>query len=168
MNFFQITQTLNWAVRMTSELETNIVAVERINEYTITPTEGNNSQSLAPKSWPENGEISIKNFSVRYRPGLDLVLHGVTAHISPCEKIGIVGRTGAGKSSLTLALFRIIEADGGCIEIDGTNIADLLLEQLRSRLTIVPQDPVLFSGTMRMNLDPFFAFSKFEHFPTLK
>ncbi|CCD69453.1 ABC-type glutathione-S-conjugate transporter [Caenorhabditis elegans] len=154
-----ITQTLNWAVRMTSELETNIVAVERINEYTITPTEGNNSQSLAPKSWPENGEISIKNFSVRYRPGLDLVLHGVTAHISPCEKIGIVGRTGAGKSSLTLALFRIIEADGGCIEIDGTNIADLLLEQLRSRLTIVPQDPVLFSGTMRMNLDPFFAFS---------
>lgn len=160
---------------MTSELETNIVAVERIKEYTITPTEGNNSTSLASKSWPERGEISIKNYSVRYRPGLDLVLHGVTAHIDPCEKIGIVGRTGAGKSSLTLALFRIIEADGGCIEIDGTNIADLQLEvnfhiqsfqffinfqQLRSRLTIVPQDPVLFSGTLRMNLDPFFAFSK--------
>ncbi|KAF1745727.1 hypothetical protein GCK72_022174 [Caenorhabditis remanei] len=154
-----ITQTLNWAVRMTSELETNIVAVERINEYTITPTEGNNSNSLAPSSWPQRGEISIKNFSVRYRPGLDLVLQGVTAHVEPSEKVGIVGRTGAGKSSLTLALFRIIEADGGCIEIDGTNIADLQLEQLRSRLTIVPQDPVLFSGTMRMNLDPFDAFS---------
>ncbi|CAI2355592.1 unnamed protein product [Caenorhabditis sp. 36 PRJEB53466] len=154
-----ITQTLNWAVRMTSELETNIVAVERIKEYTVTPTEGNSSNSLAPNTWPEKGEISIKNYSVRYRPGLDLVLHGVTAHVEPSEKVGIVGRTGAGKSSLTLALFRIIEADGGCIEIDGTNIADLQLEQLRSRLTIVPQDPVLFSGTMRMNLDPFFAFN---------
>ncbi|CAB3400919.1 unnamed protein product [Caenorhabditis bovis] len=154
-----ITQTLNWAVRMASELETNIVAVERINEYTITPTEGHNSNALAAKDWPRNGEISIKNYSVRYRPGLDLVLHNVTAHIESAEKVGIVGRTGAGKSSLTLALFRIIEADGGCIEIDGTNIANLQLEQLRSRLTIVPQDPVLFSGSLRMNLDPFFSFN---------
>uniref|UniRef100_A0A1I7UPW4 ABC transporter domain-containing protein n=1 Tax=Caenorhabditis tropicalis TaxID=1561998 RepID=A0A1I7UPW4_9PELO len=163
-----ITQTLNWAVRMTSELETNIVAVERINEYTITPIEGNSSSNLAPASWPERGEISIKNFSVRYRPGLELVLHGVTAHIEPSEKVGIVGRTGAGKSSLTLALFRIIEADGGCIEIDGHNIANLQLEQLRSRLTIVPQDPVLFSGTMRMNLDPFDAFRDDQIWEALK
>ncbi|CAI5456759.1 unnamed protein product [Caenorhabditis angaria] len=154
-----ITQTLNWAVRMTSELETNIVAVERIKEYSITPTEGLANTKLAPTTWPQYGKIAIKNYSVRYRPGLDLVLSDVTAHIDPTEKIGIVGRTGAGKSSLTLALFRIIEADGGCIEIDGTNIADLQLEQLRSRLTIVPQDPVLFSGTLRMNLDPFFAFN---------
>uniref|UniRef100_A0A8R1DMH1 ABC-type glutathione-S-conjugate transporter n=1 Tax=Caenorhabditis japonica TaxID=281687 RepID=A0A8R1DMH1_CAEJA len=154
-----ITQTLNWAVRMTSELETNIVAVERIKEYTVTPIEGNSTTISASNSWPEKGDIYFKNYSVRYRPGLDLVLHSVTAHIYPCEKIGIVGRTGAGKSSMTLALFRIIEADGGCIEIDGKNIAQLPLEQLRSRLTIVPQDPVLFSGTMRMNLDPFFAFS---------
>ncbi|PIC15235.1 hypothetical protein B9Z55_022288 [Caenorhabditis nigoni] len=163
-----ITQTLNWAVRMTSELETNIVAVERIKEYTITPTEGNNSKALASPNWPERGEISIKNFSIRYRPGLELVLHGVTAHVEPSEKIGIVGRTGAGKSSLTLALFRIIEADGGCIEIDGTNIANLQLEQLRSRLTIVPQDPVLFSGTMRMNLDPFSAYSDFQVWEALR
>ncbi|CAO4382850.1 unnamed protein product [Caenorhabditis nigoni] len=154
-----ITQTLNWAVRMTSELETNIVAVERIKEYTITPTEGNNSLVFAASTWPEKGDIFIKNFSVRYRPGLELVLHEVSAHVEPSEKVGIVGRTGAGKSSLTLALFRIIEADGGCIEIDGVNIADLQLEQLRSRLTIVPQDPVLFSGTLRMNLDPFDAFN---------
>ncbi|PIC15233.1 hypothetical protein B9Z55_022287 [Caenorhabditis nigoni] len=154
-----ITQTLNWAVRMTSELETNIVAVERIKEYTITPTEGNNSLVFAASTWPEKGDIFIKNFSVRYRPGLELVLHEVSAHVEPSEKVGIVGRTGAGKSSLTLALFRIIEADGGCIEIDGVNIADLQLEQLRSRLTIVPQDPVLFSGTLRMNLDPFEAFN---------
>ncbi|KAF1745726.1 hypothetical protein GCK72_022173 [Caenorhabditis remanei] len=163
-----ITQTLNWAVRMTTELETNIVAVERIKEYTITPTEGNNSINLASKAWPERGEIAIKNFSVRYRPGLELVLHGVTARIEPSEKVGIVGRTGAGKSSLTLALFRIIEADGGCIEIDGTNIADLQLEQLRSRLTIVPQDPVLFSGTMRMNLDPFTAYSDSQVWESLR
>ncbi|ULT79395.1 hypothetical protein L3Y34_010196 [Caenorhabditis briggsae] len=163
-----ITQTLNWAVRMTSELETNIVAVERIKEYTITPTEGNNSKALGSPNWPERGEISIKNFSIRYRPGLELVLHGVTAHVEPSEKIGIVGRTGAGKSSLTLALFRIIEADGGCIEIDGTNIANLQLEQLRSRLTIVPQDPVLFSGTMRMNLDPFSAYSDSQVWEALR
>uniref|UniRef100_A0A1I7UPW2 ABC-type glutathione-S-conjugate transporter n=1 Tax=Caenorhabditis tropicalis TaxID=1561998 RepID=A0A1I7UPW2_9PELO len=163
-----ITQTLNWAVRMTSEMETNIVSVERIKEYSVTPTEGNDSIRLASKSWPERGEISIKNFSVRYRPGLELVLHGVTAHVEPSEKVGIVGRTGAGKSSLTLALFRIIEADGGCIEIDGHNIADLQLEQLRSRLTIVPQDPVLFSGSMRMNLDPFDAYSDAQVWEALK
>lgn len=164
-----ITQTLNWAVRMTSELETNIVAVERINEYTFTATEGNNSVGLvAPSLWPEKGEISIKDYSVRYRPGLELVLHGVSAHVKPNEKVGIVGRTGAGKSSLTLALFRIIEADGGCIEIDGANIANIQLEQLRSRLTIVPQDPVLFSGTMRMNLDPFNAFQDSQIWEALK
>ncbi|EGT43916.1 hypothetical protein CAEBREN_28994 [Caenorhabditis brenneri] len=167
-NKTEITQTLNWAVRMTSELETNIVAVERINEYTITPTEGKQSTDSAPSSWPNKGEIFIKNFSIRYRPGLELVLHGVTAHIKPCEKVGIVGRTGAGKSSLTLALFRIIEADEGCIEIDGVNIANLQLEQLRSCLTIVPQDPVLFSGTMRMNLDPFNAFQDFQIWEALK
>ncbi|CAD6185500.1 unnamed protein product [Caenorhabditis auriculariae] len=154
-----ITQTLNWAVRMTSELETNIVAVERIQEYTDTPTEGNGSIEQAPTGWPNKGEVSIINYSTRYRPGLDLVLNEVTAHIESGEKVGIVGRTGAGKSSLTLAMFRIIEADGGCIQIDGTNIADLELDQLRSRLTIVPQDPVLFSGTLRMNLDPFDAFN---------
>lgn len=163
-----ITQTLNWAVRMTSELETNIVAVERTKEYTMTPTEGNNSQELARPNWPEKGRISFKNFSIRYRPGLELVLHKVTAHVEPSEKIGIVGRTGAGKSSLTLALFRIIEADGGCIEIDGINIANLQLEHLRSRLTIVPQDPVLFSGTMRMNLDPFSAYSNAQVWDALR
>lgn len=163
-----ITQTLNWAVRMTSEMETNIVSVERIKEYTVTTTEKMEHSRVTPSTWPERGEISIKNFSVRYRPGLELVLHGVTAHVEPSEKVGIVGRTGAGKSSLTLALFRIIEADGGCIEIDGTNIADLQLEQLRSRLTIVPQDPVLFSGDMRMNLDPFNAYTDFQVWEALR
>uniref|UniRef100_A0A183G4D0 ABC transporter domain-containing protein n=1 Tax=Heligmosomoides polygyrus TaxID=6339 RepID=A0A183G4D0_HELPZ len=152
-----ITQTLNWAVRMTSELETNIVAVERIKEYTDTPIEGAHSRQKPADSWPQQGRIEIKNVSLRYRAGLDPVLKGVSASIEPKEKIGIVGRTGAGKSSLTLALFRTVEIDGGSIEIDGQNISTLSLQELRSRLTIVPQDPVLFSGTLRFNLDPFEA-----------
>ncbi|CAJ0955316.1 unnamed protein product, partial [Mesorhabditis belari] len=151
-----ITQTLNWAVRMTSELETNIVAVERIKEYSETPTEGQNStQKPKDPNWPSEGKVVFKDYALRYREGLDLVLKGINVEIEPNEKIGIVGRTGAGKSSLTLALFRIVEADGGSIYIDDVNISKITLESLRSRLTIVPQDPVLFSGTLRINLDPF-------------
>ncbi|KAJ1364190.1 Multidrug resistance-associated protein 1 [Parelaphostrongylus tenuis] len=157
-----ITQTLNWAVRMTSELETNIVAVERIKEYTDTPTEGAYSKEQPADYWPKMGRICFKNVSLRYRPGLELALKDVTATIEAKEKVGIVGRTGAGKSSLTLALFRTVEIDGGSIEIDGQNISRLSLEELRSRLTIVPQDPVLFSGTLRFNLDPFDTYSDAE------
>ncbi|XP_044271387.1 multidrug resistance-associated protein 1 isoform X5 [Tribolium madens] len=153
----QITQTLNWLVRMTSDVETNIVAVERIKEYGEAPQEApweipNKAPSLL---WPENGTVQFNKYAVRYRPGLDLVLKGVNFSINGGEKVGIVGRTGAGKSSLTLALFRIIEAAEGEILIDGINIAELGLHTLRSRLTIIPQDAVLFSGTLRMNLDPF-------------
>ncbi|XP_018568578.1 multidrug resistance-associated protein 1 isoform X9 [Anoplophora glabripennis] len=153
----QITQTLNWLVRMTSDVETNIVAVERIKEYGEAPQEApweipNKNPSSA---WPEHGSVEFNNYAVRYRPGLDLVLKGVDFHIKGGEKVGIVGRTGAGKSSLTLSLFRIIEAAQGQICIDGVNIAELGLHTLRSRLTIIPQDAVLFSGTLRMNLDPF-------------
>ncbi|KAK5969866.1 Multidrug resistance-associated protein 1 [Trichostrongylus colubriformis] len=155
-----ITQTLNWAVRMTSELETNIVAVERIKEYTDTPIEGAHSKQKPADSWPQQGKIDIKNVFLRYRVGLEPVLKDVSVSIKPKEKIGIVGRTGAGKSSLTLALFRTVEIDSGSIEIDGENISKLSLEELRSRLTIVPQDPVLFSGTLRFNLDPFDAYSE--------
>ncbi|KHJ98857.1 ABC transporter transmembrane region [Oesophagostomum dentatum] len=92
-----ITQTLNWAVRMTSELETNIVAVERIKEYTDTPTEGAKSKQKPPRSWPQEGKILLNDVCLRYRPGLDLVLKHVTASIAPREKVGIVGRTGAGR-----------------------------------------------------------------------
>ncbi|GMT07512.1 hypothetical protein PENTCL1PPCAC_29686 [Pristionchus entomophagus] len=155
-----ITQTLNWAVRMTSELETNIVAVERINEYAGQDIEDQRpglpgARQPADSEWPRDGAISLVDLRMRYREGLDLVLKGVTAHIEPGKKVGIVGRTGAGKSSLTLALFRIVEADGGFVEIDRERIDQLDLQVLRSRLTIVPQDPVLFSGTLRENLDPF-------------
>ncbi|XP_031616914.1 multidrug resistance-associated protein 1 isoform X6 [Contarinia nasturtii] len=153
----QITQTLNWLVRMTSEVETNIVAVERIKEYAETEQEAawENPNAVVPKNWPEYGNVQFKNFEVRYREGLDLVLRGLTFTINGTEKVGIVGRTGAGKSSLTLALFRIIESAGGSIVIDGEDISKLGLHTLRSRLTIIPQDPVLFSGSLRLNLDPF-------------
>ncbi|XP_011882151.1 PREDICTED: multidrug resistance-associated protein 1 isoform X4 [Vollenhovia emeryi] len=153
----QITQTLNWLVRMTSDVETNIVAVERIKEYGETPQEApwKNPENTPPKEWPRHGRVDFKDFKVRYREGLDLVLHGLTFSVLGGEKIGIVGRTGAGKSSLTLAFFRIIEAAHGKILIDDIDISKLGLHDLRSRLTIIPQDPVLFSGTLRMNLDPF-------------
>nr|XP_055026726.1 ATP-binding cassette sub-family C member 2-like isoform X1 [Misgurnus anguillicaudatus] len=154
-----VTQTLNWLVRMTSELETNIVAVERVNEYTEVENEARwITEHRPPDGWPTAGKISFENYKVRYRPELDLILHGITCDIESTEKIGIVGRTGAGKSSLTNCLFRIIEAANGRILIDGIDISTLGLHDLRSRLTIIPQDPVLFSGTLRMNLDPFEKF----------
>ncbi|XP_035695041.1 multidrug resistance-associated protein 1-like isoform X5 [Branchiostoma floridae] len=153
----QITQTLNWMVRMTSELETNIVAVERIKEYAETPTEAEwvVDDNRPPDNWPSEGKVNFNSYQTRYREGLDLVIKGIDVTIKGGEKIGIVGRTGAGKSSLTLAIFRIIEAAGGDIEIDGVNISKIGLHDLRGRITIIPQDPVLFSGTLRMNLDPF-------------
>ncbi|XP_034128593.1 multidrug resistance-associated protein 1 isoform X5 [Drosophila guanche] len=154
----QVTQTLNWLVRMSSDIETNIVSVERIKEYGETKQEAAwelEQDKNKPQHWPEEGRVEFQNFQVRYREGLDLVLRGVSFNITGGEKVGIVGRTGAGKSSLTLALFRIIEAAGGRIMIDGVDIAGMGLHMLRSRLTIIPQDPVLFSGSLRMNLDPF-------------
>ncbi|KAI8125131.1 Multidrug resistance-associated protein 1 [Lucilia cuprina] len=153
----QVTQTLNWLVRMSSDIETNIVAVERIKEYGETKQEApwELENSNVPKNWPLEGEVVFENFKVRYREGLDLVLRGISFKIAGGEKVGIVGRTGAGKSSLTLSLFRIIEAAGGRILIDGIDIATMGLHMLRSRLTIIPQDPVLFSGSLRINLDPF-------------
>ncbi|XP_047736318.1 ATP-binding cassette sub-family C member 3, partial [Hyalella azteca] len=98
--------------------------------------------------------VRFSKFSTRYRKGLDLVVRDIDVTVQSGEKVGIVGRTGAGKSSLTLSLFRIIEAAVGQIIIDGVDIAKIGLHDLRSRLTIIPQDPVLFSGTLRMNLDP--------------
>ncbi|VVC43741.1 Hypothetical protein CINCED_3A019450 [Cinara cedri] len=152
----QITQTLNWLVRMTSEVETNIVAVERIKEYGETPQEAPwDIPSTRPsKEWPTSGEVQFKNLKVRYREGLDLALKGLDIFVEGGKKVGIVGRTGAGKSSLTLSLFRIVEAAEGTIFVDGVDISKIGLHTLRSRLTIIPQDPVLFSGTIRMNLDP--------------
>ncbi|KRX98141.1 Multidrug resistance-associated protein 1 [Trichinella pseudospiralis] len=156
----QITQSMNYAVRMTGDLETNIVAVERTNEYMHTPTEAAlTSDERLPNDWPTNGTIQFSDYKLRYREGLELCLKGITCFIRGGEKIGIVGRTGAGKSSLTLALFRIVEPAGGSLLIDNTDITKIGLHDLRSRLTIIPQEPVLFCGTLRINLDPYDAYS---------
>uniref|UniRef100_A0A8C0T271 Multidrug resistance-associated protein 1 n=1 Tax=Canis lupus familiaris TaxID=9615 RepID=A0A8C0T271_CANLF len=168
-NALNITQTLNWLVRMTSEIETNIVAVERINEYIKVENEAPwVTDKRPPPGWPSKGEIRFNNYQVRYRPELDLVLRGITCDIRSMEKIGVVGRTGAGKSSLTNGLFRILEAAGGQIIIDGVDIASIGLHDLREKLTIIPQDPILFSGSLRMNLDPFNHYSDEEIWKALE
>ncbi|KAM7072953.1 ATP-binding cassette sub-family C member 2 isoform 2-T2 [Molossus nigricans] len=168
-NALNITQTLNWLVRMTSEVETNIVAVERINEYINVENEALwVTDKRPPAGWPSKGEIQFNNYQVRYRPELDLVLKGITCDIRSQEKIGVVGRTGAGKSSLTNSLFRILEAAGGQIIIDGVDIASIGLHDLREKLTIIPQDPILFSGSLRMNLDPFNSYSDEEIWKALE
>uniref|UniRef100_A0A8C3X7S2 Multidrug resistance-associated protein 1 n=1 Tax=Catagonus wagneri TaxID=51154 RepID=A0A8C3X7S2_9CETA len=168
-NALSITQTLNWLVRMTSEIETNIVAVERISEYIHAENEAPwVTDKRPPDGWPSKGEIQFSNYKVRYRPELDLVLKGITCDIKSREKIGVVGRTGAGKSSLTNSLFRILEAAGGQITIDGVDIASIGLHDLREKLTVIPQDPILFSGTLRMNLDPFNSYSDEEIWKALE
>ncbi|KAG8549737.1 hypothetical protein GDO81_019822 [Engystomops pustulosus] len=164
-----ITQTLNWLVRMTSELETNIVAVERVDEYIKAENEAEwVTQKRPPQDWPDRGVVQFVDYKARYRSELDLVLHGISCTVDSMEKVGIVGRTGAGKSSLTNCLFRIIEAAGGKIVIDGLDISTIGLHDLRNKLTIIPQDPVLFSGTLRMNLDPFDQYTDEEIWKALE
>uniref|UniRef100_A0A8C9FD37 MRP2 protein n=1 Tax=Pavo cristatus TaxID=9049 RepID=A0A8C9FD37_PAVCR len=160
-----VTQTLNWLVRVSSELETNIVAVERVHEYTKAPWV---TDKRPPHGWPSKGEIQFVDYKVRYRPELELVLLGITCNIGSTEKVGVVGRTGAGKSSLTNCLFRVLEAAGGKIIIDGLDIATIGLHDLRQNLTIIPQDPVLFTGTLRMNLDPFDQYTDEEVWKALE
>ena len=104
--------------------------------------------------WPQLGDIQFKNFYLKYRPETELVLKDLSFTIKDNEKIGVVGRTGAGKSTLCLALWRIVEAHSGAIFIDGVDISQIGLEQLRDKITIIPQDPTLFNGTLRFNLDP--------------
>ncbi|KAK9474869.1 uncharacterized protein V1510DRAFT_410888 [Dipodascopsis tothii] len=152
----QITQSLSWIVRMTVEVEVNTVSVERMLEYARLPSE---APDIIPghrpsAAWPTSGDVEFKKYSTRYREGLDLVLKDINLHIKANEKVGIVGRTGAGKSSLTLALFRMIEAAEGNIDIDSLNTSKIGLSDLRHRLAIIPQDSQAFEGTIRDNLDP--------------
>ncbi|KAF9302959.1 Multidrug resistance-associated protein 1 [Mortierella antarctica] len=180
-------------IRSYAELQTQLVSVERVQEYLLKNKEAPSIQDKdahLPEHWPTEGRVEFRNYSTRYRQGLDLVIKNISFEVQPAEKVGIVGRTGAGKSSLTLALFRIVEAanshwarashneadqdtvvdtssepvdlekvavdlDGGSIWIDGVDISTVGLQTLRQRLAIIPQDPTLFAGTVRQNLDPF-------------
>uniref|UniRef100_A0A8D2NGS6 ABC-type glutathione-S-conjugate transporter n=1 Tax=Zonotrichia albicollis TaxID=44394 RepID=A0A8D2NGS6_ZONAL len=152
----QITGVLNWMVRSWTEVENNSVAVERVREYLKTPKEApwTLNGKLQGQVWPTEGRIEFRNYSLCYRPGLELALRRVSVTINGHEKIGITGRTGAGKSSLAVGLLRLVEAAEGAILIDGQDIAQLGLHDLRTNITVIPQDPVLFSGSLRMNLDP--------------
>lgn len=152
----QITQSLNWIVRQTVEVETNIVSVERVLEYAGLPSEAPEiiSKNRPKISWPAQGAVDFNNYSTRYRSGLDLVLKNINLDIKAHEKVGVVGRTGAGKSSLTLALFRVIEPVTGNISIDNVDTSTIGLLDVRRRLAIIPQDAALFEGTVRDNLDP--------------
>ncbi|XP_031250193.1 ABC transporter C family member 5 [Pistacia vera] len=138
------------------KLENKIISIERIYQYSQIPGEAPSfvEDSRPPSSWPENGTIQLIDLKVRYAENLPVVLHGVTCAFPGGKKIGIVGRTGSGKSTLIQALFRLIEPAGGKIIIDNIDISTIGLHDLRSRLGIIPQDPTLFEGTIRCNLDP--------------
>ncbi|XP_078432369.1 multidrug resistance-associated protein 3 [Wolffia australiana] len=146
----------SWVIWNLCNLENKIISVERILQYTSIPSEPPLAVEGSPAetSWPSRGEVDLRGLQVRYAPRLPLVLRGLTCVLPGGKKTGIVGRTGSGKSTLIQALFRIVEAAAGEILIDGRNIATVGLHDLRSRLGIIPQDPTMFEGTLRSNLDP--------------
>ncbi len=126
------------------------------------PTQPTEAPAVVPgnrplPAWPDRGALSVESLVVRYRPDLPPVLRGVTFAAAPAEKVGVAGRTGCGKSTLMAALFRLVEPASGRVVIDGIDVAGIGLRDLRSRLALVPQDPVIFSGSVRSNLDPFAA-----------
>ncbi|KAG6854367.1 hypothetical protein C0991_007872 [Blastosporella zonata] len=140
---------------MFAKNEQNMNAVERVLHYTELPSEAaSTTPDDPPEFWPSKGQISFVDVDLAYRPGLPLVLKNVSFAVNAGEKIGIVGRTGAGKTSLLQALFRIIELQNGRIEIDGHDISRMGLSAIRNSLALVPQDSTLFLGTLRNNLDP--------------
>ncbi|XP_022919143.2 probable multidrug resistance-associated protein lethal(2)03659 [Onthophagus taurus] len=147
---------LQWGMRQWTELENQMTSVERILEYTKLESEPIRDGSEKPQSndWPENGKVEFQHLSLRYNPNEENVLKNLNFTIEAGEKVGIVGRTGAGKSSIITSLFQLYEIQG-TIVIDGVDTTKIPLELLRSKISIIPQEPVLFSGTMRKNLDPF-------------
>ncbi|GFS16304.1 multidrug resistance-associated protein 4 [Elysia marginata] len=150
-----------WAVRQTVELENQMISVERVLQYTRLPIEADlesKHDQKPPDTWPSSGSLQAKGVSLRYSPSAPFVLKDINFDIHGGEKIGIVGRTGAGKSSLITALFRLAEPEGE-LTIDGVSIHSLGLHDLRKVISIIPQDPVLFTGSVRRNLDPFDEYS---------
>jgi ATP-binding cassette subfamily C (CFTR/MRP) protein 1 len=152
-----LTGLMSWMVRQTTELEVNMNSVERLIEYDDEPTE---APSIIPSNrplpnWPSRGEVLVESLMVRYRPELDPVLHDVSFKVGSGQKVGIAGRTGCGKSTLMMALYRIVEPCSGRVVIDNVDVGCIGLQDLRSRLSLVPQDAIIFSGSVRSNVDPF-------------
>lgn len=164
-----IVQMIQFTVRQLAEVENAMVSTERLHYY---GNELDEEPPLhlkdVPESWPQKGEIVFNEVQMRYRAGLPLVLQGLNMTVAGGERIGIVGRTGAGKSSIMSTLFRLVELSGGSISIDGVNIAQVGLKDLRTRLAIIPQDPTLFRGTIRSNLDPFNEHTDLELWSALR
>ncbi|XP_076642871.1 ATP-binding cassette sub-family C member 5-like isoform X2 [Halictus rubicundus] len=154
----QMTGVFQYTVRLMAETETRFISVERISHYIRTlQKEGISNKSPVDPSneWPTHGKLEFHKVKLSYRKELMPILNSISFVVNAGEHVGIVGRTGAGKSSLIVALFRLVEISSGKIKIDGMDIAKMNLDVLRSKLAIIPQDPVLFSGTIRSNLDPF-------------
>ncbi|KAE8125408.1 hypothetical protein FH972_020219 [Carpinus fangiana] len=145
-----------WVILNICQIENKMISVERILQYTGIPSESPLliEEKQPDCSWPSHGELDIRDLQVRYAPHMPLILQGITCTFFGGRKTGIVGRTGSGKTTLVQALFRIVEPAAGQIIIDGINISLIGLHDLRSRLSIIPQDPTMFEGTIRTNLDP--------------
>lgn len=159
-----------WLVRLYAMNEQNMNSVERVKEYLEVEQEAPAiiEKNRPPQNWPSLGSVEFINYTTRYRADLDPVLKNLTFRIAAKQKVGIVGRTGAGKSSLALALFRALEAEEGKILIDDMDIGQIGLQDLREAITIVPQDPTLFMGTIRSNLDPFDMYTDEQIFAALR
>uniref|UniRef100_A0A667ZMP7 ATP-binding cassette, sub-family C (CFTR/MRP), member 12 n=1 Tax=Myripristis murdjan TaxID=586833 RepID=A0A667ZMP7_9TELE len=157
LNFaMQLSGLLQHAIAAATDVQARFSSVERMVEFiAVRKTERQGGGAKLPDHWPQHGAITFQDYQMRYRENTPIVLDKLQLHIGATEKLGIVGRTGSGKSSLVAALFRLVEPAAGSILIDGLDIGAVGLQELRSRLSVIPQDPVLFSGTVRSNLDPF-------------
>lgn len=159
---YQFTSNLTQLIRSATQVENFMNSAERISHYALKlpqeegfSTNDDNVPGYSERTWPSEGVVEFQNASMAYRPELPLVLKNLTFKTKAAEKVGICGRTGAGKSSIMQAIFRLTELTEGSMTIDGVDISKLNLTSLRSKLSIIPQDPVLFNGTIRSNLDPF-------------